>query len=54
MGKPGLEFFIDDMAAAKRSLQRLRGLDVVLVHPGHGKPFRLEQVREYRSSAALR
>ena len=54
MGKPGLEFFIDDMVAAQRSLQRLRDLDVVLVHPGHGKSFRLKGVREYRSPTALR
>ena len=45
MGRPSLEFFIDDMAAAEASLARLRGLDVGTVYPGHGKPFRLEQVR---------
>jgi glyoxylase-like metal-dependent hydrolase (beta-lactamase superfamily II) len=44
MGKPSLEFFIDDMAAARASLERLRSLDVGTVYPGHGKPFRLEQV----------
>jgi hydroxyacylglutathione hydrolase len=44
MGKPSLEFFIDDMAAAKASLERLRSLGVGTVYPGHGKPFRLEQV----------
>jgi hydroxyacylglutathione hydrolase len=45
MGKPSLEFFIDDMAAAHASLARLRSLDIGTVYPGHGKPFRLEQVR---------
>jgi hydroxyacylglutathione hydrolase len=45
MGKPSLEFFIDDMAAARASLARLRSLDVGTVYPGHGKPFRLEQVK---------
>jgi glyoxylase-like metal-dependent hydrolase (beta-lactamase superfamily II) len=45
MGKPSLEFFIDDMAAAQASLTRLRRLDVGTVYPGHGKPFRLEQVK---------
>ena len=44
MGKPTFEFFIDDMAAARASLQRLRTLDVGRVFPGHGKPFRLDQV----------
>ena len=44
MGRPSLEFFIDDMAAAKASLERLRSLGVATVYPGHGNPFRLEQV----------
>ena len=43
LGRPSLEFFIDDMAAAEASLARLWGLDVRAVYPGHGKPFRLEQ-----------
>jgi glyoxylase-like metal-dependent hydrolase (beta-lactamase superfamily II) len=45
LGGPSLEFFIDDMASADASLARLRGLDVRTVYPGHGKPFRLEQVK---------
>jgi len=45
MGRPSLEFFIDDMAAAEASLARLRLLGVGAVHPGHGKPFKLEQVK---------
>jgi glyoxylase-like metal-dependent hydrolase (beta-lactamase superfamily II) len=48
MGKPSLEFFIDDMAAAEVSLGRLRGLGVGMVYPGHGKPFRLERVAANR------
>jgi hydroxyacylglutathione hydrolase len=44
MGRPGLHFFIDDMAAARASLERLRTLGVGTVYPGHGKPFRLAQV----------
>ena len=44
MGRPSLEFFIDDMAAAETSLERLRGLEVRMVYPGHGKPFRLARV----------
>jgi hydroxyacylglutathione hydrolase len=44
MGKPSFEFFINDMAAARTSLQRVRTLDVGIVYPGHGKPFRLDQV----------
>ena len=45
MGRPSLEFFIDDLAAATVSLRRLRDLGPRRVYPGHGKPFRLEQVR---------
>jgi glyoxylase-like metal-dependent hydrolase (beta-lactamase superfamily II) len=45
LGGPSLEFFIDDMTAAEASLARLRSLGVAVVYPGHGKPFRLEQVR---------
>ncbi|MCL5734062.1 MAG: MBL fold metallo-hydrolase [Actinobacteria bacterium] len=45
MGRPGLEFFIDDMAAAQASLARLRDLNVKVVYPGHGKPFRLAEVK---------
>jgi glyoxylase-like metal-dependent hydrolase (beta-lactamase superfamily II) len=44
MGKPSLQFFIDDMPAAQASLARLRGLVVHTVYPGHGKPFPLERV----------
>lgn len=46
MGKPGLQFFIDDVAAAQASLERLRGLDVRTVYPGHGKPFPPRRVRD--------
>ena len=48
MRKPSLEFFIDDMAAARASLARVRSLAVGTVYPGHGKPFRLEQLTEDR------
>ena len=33
LGRPSLQFFIDDMAAAEASLARLRGLDVAVVYP---------------------
>jgi hydroxyacylglutathione hydrolase len=45
LGRPGLEFFIDDMPAAEASLARLRQLGVAAVHPGHGKTFKLDQVK---------
>jgi len=44
LGRPSLEFFIDDMAAARASLDRLRELDVNITYPGHGRPFQLADV----------
>jgi hydroxyacylglutathione hydrolase len=52
VGKPSLHFFIDDMAAARASLERLKSLGVGTVYPGHGKPFLLERVREPRGAGA--
>jgi glyoxylase-like metal-dependent hydrolase (beta-lactamase superfamily II) len=46
MGKPSLEFFIDDMVVARASLKRLRSLGADWTYPGHGKPFQLNQVTE--------
>jgi glyoxylase-like metal-dependent hydrolase (beta-lactamase superfamily II) len=37
--KPGLHPYIDDLAAAKRSAEKLKKLDIKTVYPGHGKPF---------------
>ena len=46
--RPGLEFFINDLDAARASLRRLSTLDVGLVYPGHGKPFDFERVNATR------
>jgi hydroxyacylglutathione hydrolase len=48
MGKPGLQFFINDMEQAQASLARLRELEIGTVYPGHGRPFTLGQVKESR------
>jgi hydroxyacylglutathione hydrolase len=48
VGRPSFHFFIDDMAAARDSLERLRRLGVETVYPGHGKPFPLARVRDPR------
>lgn len=49
MSKPRLEFFIDDMAAAKSSVAKLKELKVNTVYPGHGKAFSWEQfLKKYR------
>jgi glyoxylase-like metal-dependent hydrolase (beta-lactamase superfamily II) len=45
MGRPSLHFFINDMAVARASIDRLRGLGVSTVYSGHGKPFRLERLK---------
>ncbi len=41
---PGLNSIMDDPAAAKVSLEKLRGMGVGMVYPGHGQPFRLEHI----------
>ena len=35
---------IDDIAAARASIEKLRKLDVKMVYPGHGKPFTMDAV----------
>ena len=40
--KPGLGSIMDDMAAATGSVEKLRGLDIDTVYPGHGRPFAWE------------
>ncbi|MDD4984946.1 MAG: MBL fold metallo-hydrolase [Dehalococcoidales bacterium] len=41
--KPGLQFFIDDMAATRVSVEKLKKLNVKIVYPWHGKPFPMER-----------
>jgi len=41
--KPALNSIMDDLAAANASLEKLRGLAIYTVYPGHGKPFPMEQ-----------
>lgn len=48
-GKPGLQFFIDDLAAAHASVEKLKKLNIKTVYPGHGKPFLWQQfLKNYR------
>jgi len=37
--KPALNSIMDDMSAAKASLEKLGGLEIHAVYPGHGRPF---------------
>ena len=41
--KPELWSIIDDSAAANASVEKLKGLEINTVYPGHGKPFPMEQ-----------
>ena len=43
-GKPGLNTIMDDVATAKKSVEKLRDLGVNTVYPGHGCPFLLEEI----------
>jgi len=42
-GRPRLNSIIDDPAAARASIEKLRGLGIQTVYPAHGKPFPMEQ-----------
>ena len=40
-GKPGIRF-IDDLADFNASIEKLKGLKIKTVYPGHGKPFPMD------------
>jgi glyoxylase-like metal-dependent hydrolase (beta-lactamase superfamily II) len=48
-GRPELQFFIDDLAAANASLEKLQSLTVRTIYPGHGKPFPMEAMSRVRA-----
>lgn len=48
---PALNSLIDDATAANASLKRLRQLSINRVYPGHGKPFRLDELQERSAEA---
>lgn len=39
--QPALNSIMDDRAAAQASVEKLKHLNVTMVYPGHGQPFRL-------------
>jgi glyoxylase-like metal-dependent hydrolase (beta-lactamase superfamily II) len=45
MARPAKHFMIDDMDAGQRSIDRLSSLGIDTVYPGHGRPFRWEELR---------
>ena len=40
--QPHINTIIDDLETANVSIEKLRGLKVTTVYPGHGKPFQME------------
>jgi len=47
-GKPAKTTLIDDSAELDASVESLSTLDIKTVYPGHGRPFRMEQLMENR------
>jgi len=41
---PGLNSIMDDPATANASVEKLQGLEIHTVYPGHGEPFPLDLV----------
>jgi len=48
MRGPDTHRIVDDPAQLKASVERLKNLGVGTIYPGHGKPFRLESLRQAR------
>lgn len=48
---PGLNAIMDDLAAAKASVERVSSLGVRTVYPGHGDPFPIDALQESDASA---
>lgn len=42
--KPAINSIMDDKVAANKSIEKLKGLNVDMVYPGHGDSFRMEFV----------
>jgi hydroxyacylglutathione hydrolase len=42
--KPDIAMFIEDPEELKNSIDKLKGLKIKRVYPGHGKPFLMEQL----------
>ena len=41
---PALGSIMDDASTARTSLQKLRGLNIRVVFPGHGRPFQMHEL----------
>jgi len=42
--RPSIATFVDDADALRASYERVKGLGVRVVYPGHGRPFALEEI----------
>jgi len=40
--EPALNSVMDDREAARESADKLKGMKIITIYPGHGKPFRVE------------
>ena len=49
--KPSINSIMDELDAAKASVEKLKGYEINTVYPGHGRPFLLEQFtsKEYEN-----
>jgi glyoxylase-like metal-dependent hydrolase (beta-lactamase superfamily II) len=45
-GEPGLSSLTDDLTVAHASLQKLSGMGIGTVYPGHGSPFPMHLIQE--------
>jgi len=48
--EPALGSLTDDMPSAKSSLDKLTGLKIGMVYPGHGQPFPMSQFQSKNTS----
>ncbi|MFN2219185.1 MAG: MBL fold metallo-hydrolase [Anaerolineae bacterium] len=46
--KPALNSLMDDAAACQTSIEKLEGLEIATVYPGHGEPFPMERFTSSR------
>jgi glyoxylase-like metal-dependent hydrolase (beta-lactamase superfamily II) len=42
--RPTPNSLVDDAAELKASVERVKGLGIHLVYPGHGRPFSMEEL----------
>jgi hydroxyacylglutathione hydrolase len=46
--KPARNSLMDDAAACEASIEKLQGLEIAMVYPGHGEPFPMERFTSSR------